>query len=161
MLNEHTVQFEWEILVIGSLEGIIGASDECEKPIGVSARNIAGVVVPGGGDLVVAVVVAQVAGQQIHRSGIEPQADLAFAGRLPADGVDDLNRGTGRGRPIEPGLTGEPEVLPINAGVSVCPKPSRIVSPDRFWTCAMTSGFSGSPAPTASRNAAGLAPRSA
>ena len=67
----------------------------------------------------------------------------------------------GSGRPIEPGLTGACGVLPINAVVSVCPNPSRMVSPQRFWTCAMTSGFSGSPAPTASRSAAGLSPRSA
>ncbi len=32
--------------------------------------------------------------------------------------------------------------------VSVCPKPSRIVTPQAFSTCAITSGFSGSPAPT-------------
>jgi hypothetical protein len=32
--------------------------------------------------------------------------------------------------------------------VSVWPKPSRIVTPHAFSTCSMTSGLSGSPAPT-------------
>ena len=31
---------------------------------------------------------------------------------------------------------------------SVCPKPSRILTPHAFSICSMTSGLSGSPAPT-------------
>nr|BFE68812.1 hypothetical protein GCM10020092_021130 [Actinoplanes digitatis] len=42
-------------------------------------------------------------------------------------------------------------MLAIWTVVSVWPKPSRIVTPQAFCTCSITSGFSGSPAPTTSR----------
>jgi hypothetical protein len=44
-------------------------------------------------------------------------------------------------------------VLPTCAVVSVWPKPSRTVIPQALRTCSITSGFSGSPAATHSRNA--------
>ena len=54
----------------------------------------------------------------------------------------------GSARPIEPGFTGWPGVFATCTVVSVCPKPSRIVTPQAFATCSITSGLSGSPAPT-------------
>lgn len=52
----------------------------------------------------------------------------------------------GIGRPIEPGLIGEPGGFAICTDDSVWPKPSRILSPQAFSTCSITSGLSGSPA---------------
>jgi hypothetical protein len=49
---------------------------------------------------------------------------------------------------MEPGLTGCPGGLPICTVDSVCPKPSRMRTPQAFSTCSITSGLSGSPAPT-------------
>jgi hypothetical protein len=66
----------------------------------------------------------------------------------------------GTGRPIEPGRTAWPGVFAIMTVVSVWPKPSRIVTPHTFCTCSMTSGFSGSPAPTATRGGVDKAVRS-
>jgi len=43
-------------------------------------------------------------------------------------------------------------VLPTCAVVSVWPNPSRTVIPQALRTCSITSGFSGSPAATHSRN---------
>ena len=45
--------------------------------------------------------------------------------------------------------------------VSVWPKPSRIVTPQCFFTWSMTSGLSGSPAPIASRSTLAPPERSA
>ena len=45
--------------------------------------------------------------------------------------------------------------------ISVCPKPSRMVTPQPRRTCSITSGFSGSPAPTASRGGVASRVRSA
>ena len=67
----------------------------------------------------------------------------------------------GRGRPIEPGLTRAPGVLPMAAVISVWPNPSRIVIPHAFSTWAMTSGLRGSPAPMTSRSEPGPPDRSA
>ena len=49
---------------------------------------------------------------------------------------------------MAPGLTGWPGELDTASVVSVWPKPSRTVAPQPFSTCSMTSGLSGSPAPT-------------
>jgi len=67
----------------------------------------------------------------------------------------------GSGRPIEPGLTGAPGVLPTTAVISVCPNPSRRVSPQAFSTWEITSGLSGSPAAMTSRSDPGPPERSA
>jgi hypothetical protein len=50
--------------------------------------------------------------------------------------------------------------LPICAVVSVWPKPSRMVMPQAFLTMSITSGLSGSPAPTSSRSDVLYLPRS-
>ena len=71
----------------------------------------------------------------------------------PVTGSTSATSYPGNGRPIDPGLSGWPGVLPICAVVSVCPKPSRIRMPSAASTCSMTSGLSGSPAPTISRSA--------
>src|SRR6516162_10022156 len=66
------------------------------------------------------------------------------------------------GRPIEPSFSGWPGQLPTWAVVSVCPYPSRTVIRHACLTRSMTSGLSGSPAATHSRNAlTSAAPRSA
>jgi hypothetical protein len=67
----------------------------------------------------------------------------------------------GVARPIEPGLTFCPGVLATWTVVSVWPKPSRIVRPQARRTWSITSGLSGSPAPTASRGGVRNSPRSA
>jgi hypothetical protein len=54
----------------------------------------------------------------------------------------------GSGRPIDPGFTGCPGVFATCRVVSVWPNPSRTVTPHALPTCSMTSGLSGSPAPT-------------
>ena len=51
--------------------------------------------------------------------------------------------------PIEPGFIACPGGLPICRVVSVWPKPSRMETPHSRSTIAMTSGLSGSPAPSA------------
>src|SRR5712692_2904556 len=61
----------------------------------------------------------------------------------------------GEGLPIEPGLTFNGGKLAQRRTVSVCPYPSRIVKPLLFSQVRMTSGLSGSPAPTQWRNALG------
>ncbi len=67
----------------------------------------------------------------------------------------------GLGRPMEPVLILWPGQLAICTDVSVCPKPSRMVTPQARRTESMTSGLSGSPAATASRGGVRSAPRSA
>lgn len=52
---------------------------------------------------------------------------------------------------MEPGVSGRPGKLPMARLISVCPYPSRTVTPQAALTRSMTSGLSGSPAPTASR----------
>ncbi len=61
---------------------------------------------------------------------------------------------------MEPGRTVWPGVLAICTVVSVWPKPSRMVTPQAFRTWSMTSGFSGSPAPTTTRGGCFSAVRS-
>ena len=51
--------------------------------------------------------------------------------------------------PIDPGFIAWPGGLPICRVVSVWPKPSRMDTPHSRSTIAMTSGLSGSPAPSA------------
>src|SRR6266508_4275374 len=67
----------------------------------------------------------------------------------------------GSARPIEPGTTFWPGVLPIWAVVSVWPYPSRTVIAQAVRTCSITSGLSGSPAATHSRIGTFQLPRSA
>ena len=69
----------------------------------------------------------------------------------PVSGSTSTMSTPGQGRPIDPGRTAWPGELHTSAVVSVCPYPSRMVTPQSFSTRAMTSGFSGSPAPRASR----------
>jgi len=61
---------------------------------------------------------------------------------------------------MEPGFTVCPGVLAIATVVSVWPKPSRMVTPHACSTRAITSGFSGSPAPTTLRGGRVSAARS-
>jgi hypothetical protein len=96
MLDEHAFQLERGNLIVGRLEHIVGAADVGDVTVGVAAGHVARVVVAGSGDPVVAVVVAEIPGHEIHRSRIQSQTDLALAGGLPADGVDDLHRNTGQ-----------------------------------------------------------------
>ena len=53
---------------------------------------------------------------------------------------------------MEPAFTFSPGVFATTAVVSVCPYPSRMVRPQLSSTFRTTSGFSGSPALTTSRN---------
>lgn len=62
---------------------------------------------------------------------------------------------------MEPVLSCCPGLLETWTAVSVCPKPSRMVTPQARRTCSMTSGFSGSPAATASRGGVRSCVRSA
>ena len=62
---------------------------------------------------------------------------------------------------MDPALTRWPGGFATDAVVSVCPNPSRIVSPQCFSTWLITSGLSGSPAPMASRRDPGPPERSA
>ncbi len=62
---------------------------------------------------------------------------------------------------MDPVFSGWPGLLETWTAVSVCPKPSRMVTPQARRTCSMPSGFSGSPAATASRGGVASADRSA
>lgn len=62
---------------------------------------------------------------------------------------------------MEPAFSSWPGLLATCTAVSVCPKPSRMVTPHSRRTVSMTSGFSGSPAATTSRGRVRNWPRSA
>ena len=58
------------------------------------------------------------------RGGGEVEADLALTGAVEpfaAQRVDDADGTPGSGRPIDPGFTAEPGVLPTAAVISVWP----------------------------------------
>ena len=99
--------------------------------------DIAGVVVPTGGDRGWTGPVVEVPGREVERTAGQVEADLALTGgagdRLAGRGVDEDDRHAGHGpahRADDDPLAGE---LPIRQVVSVWPKPSRIVTPQCFF----------------------------
>ena len=153
VLDQHALQLERRDPVVGGLEHVVGAPDVGDVAVGVARADVAGVVVAAGHRLGVALR---------RRRGSRPSARAGRSDRSrqispssagsPVDRVEQRDRvARAAAGPSSRACTGCPGVLATCTVVSVCPKPSRMVTPQARRTCSMTSGFSGSPAPTTSR----------
>ena len=94
----------------------------------------------------------------------QPQAQLALGSGARAlragRGVQQHHVVAGHGRPIEPGTTSWPGELPTcSGGLGLAEAVADGQAPGPSRTCSITSGFSGSPAPTISRSGQPVAPR--
>ena len=97
VLDEHALEFERADLVVGCLEHVVGAADVGQVPVGIPRRDVAGVEVAALRGLGVALGVADVPGHQVGGLLREVDADLAFVGLHPGDGVDEHDRAAGQG----------------------------------------------------------------
>ena len=80
VLDQRALQFERADAVVGSLEHVVGAADEGDVAVGITRRDIAGVVVAVVHRLGVLRGAFLVAGHQAERALAQVDADLAFVG---------------------------------------------------------------------------------